>query len=189
MVAYLFYTENKNAALCLLGFTICSFLMKQKGLKELKFKPLTESDFNTSPPFKGVFMLKMSTFLNASPDELLRYLIDPSIRTLWDFNVKNAKNNDKNELVINYYSTTSTAGLMEKISFKYMAEDDKFYIIEYASSPILGKYNRVWILEQVQNRPNTMRINYLAEVKPGYASIREGGLLIVRSFQALKNMI
>ena len=94
-------------------------------------------------------MIKMCTFLNASPDELLRYLIDPSIRPLWDLCAKNAKHNDKNELVINYNHSdpNSTAGLMEKISFKYMADEDKFYIIEYANSPILGKYNRVWILE------------------------------------------
>ena len=34
-----------------------------------------------------------------------------------------------------------------------------------------------------------MRINYLAEVKPGYAQIRDGGLSLVKSFAALKNMI
>lgn len=54
---------------------------------------------------------------------------------------------------------------------------------------MLGKYQRAWILEQVVNRPNTMRINFLAEVKPGYAKIRDDGLSLVKSFSALKNCI
>jgi len=94
-------------------------------------------------------MIKMQTSLSASPDELLRYLSDPSIRSLWDLNVKDSKTNENNELIINYLSSNpnSLASLMEKVIFKYMVEDNKFYIIEYASSPVLGKYNRVWILE------------------------------------------
>lgn len=103
----------------------------------------------------------------ASPDELLKFLIDPVLRLQWDFNVKNAKFNDKKELVINYNSSdpASKAAMMEKTTFKYMVEGSKFYIIENASSPMLGKYNRVWILEQVQNRPYFMRVNYYAEMK------------------------
>lgn len=127
----------------------------------------------------------------ASPDELLKFLLDPALRTQWDYNVKNAKYNDKKELVVNYNSSNpaSTAGLMEKTTFKYMAHDTKFYIIEFATSPILGKYHRVWILEQVQNRPYFMRVNYLAEVKPQYANIRDGGRSLAASFGALKNLI
>jgi hypothetical protein len=34
-----------------------------------------------------------------------------------------------------------------------------------------------------------MRINFLAEVKPGYAKIRDDGLSLVKSFSALKNCI
>ena len=34
-----------------------------------------------------------------------------------------------------------------------------------------------------------MRINYLAEVKQGYAKIRDGGFSLVKSFSALKNII
>ena len=103
----------------------------------------------------------------ASPDELLRFLLDPVLRLQWDFNVKNAKFNDKKELVVNYNSAdpASKAAMMEKTTFKYMVEGSKFYIIENASSPMLGKYNRVWILEQVQNRPYFMRVNYYAEMK------------------------
>ena len=127
----------------------------------------------------------------ASPDELLKYLLDPTLRLLWDYNVKNAKINDKKELVVNYNSSNpgSSAALMEKTTFKYMVDGSKFYIIENAFAPILGKYHRVWILEQVQNRPYFMRVNYLAEMKAQYCNIRDGGRDLVRSFGALKNLI
>lgn len=127
----------------------------------------------------------------ASPDELLRFLLDPVLRLQWDFNVKNAKFNDKKELVVNYNSSdpASKAAMMEKTTFKYMVEGSKFYIIENASSPMLGKYHRVWILEQVQNRPYFMRVNYFAEMKGQYITMRDGGRDLVRSFGALKNLI
>ena len=135
----------------------------------IEVKTFVDADFSQDgvADFKGTFMLKMQTYLSASPDELLKYLSDASIRPLWDLNVKDSRTNDQNELVINYMNSNplSLAGMIEKVIFKYMVQDNKFYIIEYASSPVLGKYNRAWILEQVVNRPNTMRINYLAEVK------------------------
>ena len=34
-----------------------------------------------------------------------------------------------------------------------------------------------------------MRVNYLAEVKPQYANIRDGGRSLATSFGALKNLI
>ena len=63
-----------------------------------------------------------------------------------------------------------------------MLFESKFYIVEQVNSvnvkekhdqsqiPLGNKYDyeRVWILEQVQNRPYFMRVTYLAQVKKGY---------------------
>ena len=43
---------------------------------------LTEADFKgPTSIFKGDFLIKASTFLVASPDEILRALIDPQLRS------------------------------------------------------------------------------------------------------------
>jgi|APSaa5957512535_1039671.scaffolds.fasta_scaffold135178_1 hypothetical protein len=139
-------------AIGVIALSVYQYIMSTRFAKAQTYKSLTEADLKgPEKEWKGVFKIRCQTFLIASPDELLKFLLDPALRTQWDYNVKNSKYNDKKELVVNYNSSNiaSTAGLMEKTTFKYMVHDTKFYIIEFAMSPILGKYHRVWILEQV----------------------------------------
>ena len=65
---------------------------------------LTDADFKgPSNSFKGDFQVKASTFLVASPDEILRALIDPQMRTQWDHNLKSARFDDaKKQMILNY---------------------------------------------------------------------------------------
>ena len=79
----------------------------------------------------------------------------------------------------------------EGITIKYMVHDNKFYIFENVKN--LKKaayiYDRVWILEQVQNRPYHMRITHLAQINVDYMKARNGTEHLVKSLAAMKNYI
>lgn len=70
-----------------------------------------------------------------------------------------------------------------------MVEGNKFYIVENINTTSNGQYDRIWILEQVQNRPYFMRVTFLGQVMSGYHKIRNGGEYLVKSIAALKNFI
>jgi hypothetical protein len=65
-------------------------------------------------------LIKASTILVASPDEILRALLDPQQRLLWDHNIKSARfNEETKEMLISYSNSVpgSALGLFETIKF------------------------------------------------------------------------
>lgn len=77
----------------------------------------------------------------------------------------------------------------ENIQIKYMVYDNKFYIFEHIKNQNNKEYDRVWILEQVINRPYFMRITHLAQMSVDYQNGRNGGESLMRSLAALRNYI
>jgi len=50
-------------------------------------------------------------------------------------------------------------------------------------------YDRVWVLEQVTNRPNHIRITELAEITVDYMKARNGPEDLLKSLSAMRNYI
>ena len=67
----------------------------------------------------------------------------------------------------------------ETINIKYMVNDSKFYIFENVKNNKNQEYDRVWIIEQVLNRPYFMRITYLAQMLISYQQARNGAQLLI----------
>ena len=50
------------------------------------------------------YILKAQFFILGSPDELLKLILNESLRTLWDFELVSATlNQEENKTVLNYY--------------------------------------------------------------------------------------
>lgn len=69
-----------------------------------------------------------------------------------------------------------------------MVDDGKFYILEDVNE---GEAMRVWILEQVANRPYFMRITFIAQISTKMQQGRgvEAGKTLVRSLAAMRNYV
>lgn len=83
----------------------------------------------------------------------------------------------------------AAADYTENVEIKYMVNDDKFYIFEHVKSGTNKEYDRVWLVQQVQNRPYFMRITYLAQMTAEYQNARGGAELLIKSLAALRNEI
>ena len=109
------------------------------------------------------YILKAQFFILGSPDELLKLVLNESMRSLWDFElISAALNADENKTVLTYYGPGNKR-FTETVEFSYMVHEQKFYIVEQVNSsslqeaqdrsqiPLGNKYDyeRVWILEQV----------------------------------------
>ena len=71
-----------------------------------------------------------------------------------------------------------------------MVDNNKFYIIEdIESSEDSNSYQRIWVLEKIQNRPYFMRVTVFAEVPISFQKGRFGGEALVRSLSGLRNYI
>lgn len=86
-------------------------------------------------------------------------------------------------------SDPSFPGYYEEIKVKYMISKNKFFIIESVMSPTLGNYERIWILDSVQNRPYFMRVQFLTNVTPSYHKTRSNASYLIKSIAALRNLI
>ena len=106
---------------------------------------------------------------------------------MWDFGVYSSDAAlAKNMLKVTYWKEFS-----EDIQIQYMIENNKFYIIEKVSSPKTHTtdYERVWILDQVQNRPYFMRVTFYSLISEKYHVARSNSLELINSICALKNLI
>ena len=122
--------------------------------------------------------MKANFFVLCSPDEILKMLLDVSKKAQWDHGLTSAQM-ENNVMAVKY------GPFSESLTFQFMVNRDKFYIIESASAG----YQRVWILDQVQNRPYFMRVVLFAEMTPGYHKARGEGAFFIKSICALKNFI
>jgi hypothetical protein len=88
------------------------------------------------------------------------------------------------------YENQDNSPFTEVITFKYMVHQNKFYIIEDIESIEQSKtYQRVWVLEQVQNRPYFMRVTVFAEAPVSFLKGRFGGEALIRSLSGLRNYV
>ena len=99
---------------------------------------------------------------------------------------------------------TGAEDFKEEVEVSYLVFEQKFYIIENVNSPNLKggdddqipatlssagpDYERVWICEQVQNRPYFMRVTFLTQVHKAYTHGRGGcgGERLAKSVGALR---
>ena len=147
----------------------------------------------------------------AGPDEVLRALLDDKTRAQWDFGLRTISvDASTNKIMLSYEGGQRADGsrrpdFNEVVQISHLVFDGKFYIIEQINSPSVKDqadlsqissgssfdYERVWLCEQVQNRPYFMRITHLAEVKAKYIENRggNGGELYVKSIAAMRNYL
>ena len=142
-------------------------------------------------PKVGNYALRLDFTIIAIPDEVLKAIQNHKRRAEWDYNVVEAVENEKESMVKVSYKSSDPIypGYLEEIKVKYMINKNKFYIMESVHSPTLGNYERVWILDQVQNRPYFMRVQFLTTVTGSYHSTRSNASALIKSIAALKNMI
>lgn len=70
-----------------------------------------------------------------------------------------------------------------------MALNNKFYIIENVVNHLNECYDRVYIVEQVTNRPFFIRVTHLAQIKPNYQKARNGAEYLIKSLASMKNQL
>lgn len=63
------------------------------------------------------------------------------------------------QLVLEYQTD---GNLKETVEVKYMGSEGRFIISEVVTLQPLQTYNRVWVVQQVQNRPYHIRVVLLA---------------------------
>ena len=108
--------------------------------------------------------MKVQFHIQCSPDEVLRVLLCEKTRLLWDHNLQEITvNSALNQLSLKYRTSDPGVLLSETIQFKYMAHQNKFYIIEEIDGEDGSNYTRVWILEQILNRPYLMRVTHISQ--------------------------
>lgn len=141
--------------------------------------------------FKSAYQLKLDFSMVGSPDELLKALQNKKLRSLWDHNMVSMTANDVNgTLKVEYKSAdASFPGFTEEVRIEYMMKDGLFYIIEQVSTSVMGKYERVWIMRQVVNRPYRTQVTLLATISHVYHRTRNNCLSLIHSVSALKNLI
>jgi len=95
-----------------------------------------------------------------------------------------------NKIKVTYGSCeASSQGFTEEVQIQYMRQSDCLYIVETAYVVSQGNTSRVWILEQVQNRPYYMRVTFLAEINNNYHTKRGYGGQLLKSLAALRNYV
>ena len=121
-----------------------------------------------------VYQLKAVMYILCSPEEVLKLLLDPITRSEWDFNLDTCSVNSQNQLKVTYKPTEGYPNdYTEIITFKYLVFNEKFYIIEHVEND-LEKYERLWQLDEVQNRPYFMRVTLIAQVVGSFHRARSG---------------
>ena len=70
-----------------------------------------------------------------------------------------------------------------------MVHQNKFFIIENIEGNEGVCYERMWILEQILNRPYFMRVTYYSEVTTSFQKGMDGGQSLVRSLASMKNFL
>ena len=66
-----------------------------------------------------------------------------------------------------------------------MVDRGKFYIFEHIKNKQNREYDRVWIVEQVQNR-FIMRVTYLAQITVDYQNARNGAEKLMKSLSSMR---
>ena len=159
---------------------------------KVEAKPLSEVDIKKQMiVFKGAYNLKVQFHLVCTHEEVLNSLQNHKIRAQWDYNCTEAVPNiAKNVMKVTYGSSdASFPGFFEEVQIQHMKLKETHYIIEKVSSPTLGTYERVWIMETVQNRPNHLRVTFLSSITSGYHRSRSNCTYLMKSLAALKNLI
>ena len=140
--------------------------------------------------YDQAIQIKSQFFVLCSPDEILKQLLDDKTRRQWDENLRSATVNTQINNLTLVYENQDLSPFTEVITFKYMVHQNKFYIIEDIESIEQSKtYQRVWVLEQVQNRPYFMRVTVYAEAPVSFLKGRFGGEALVRSLSGLRNYV
>mmetsp|Transcript_10021 Transcript_10021/g.16836 ORF Transcript_10021/g.16836 Transcript_10021/m.16836 type:complete len:515 (-) Transcript_10021:1034-2578(-) len=141
-------------------------------------------------------LLTQASFaVQCSPDEILKTLLDVYLRQRWDYDLTSAtQEQDQSEsgsILVKYRAPHGQSEhLEERIRFKYMVDANRFIIVEEVEDQAKAKYQRVWMLQQVLNRPYLMRVCVLAEVGKTYQKLRpQGAFGFLKSLAALKNVI
>jgi len=67
--------------------------------------------------------------------------------------------------------------------------DGRYIIIENCSATSFAAYERVWVVENIINRPHFMRVTFYSLVPPVYHNMRNGGQHLLKSIAALRNQI
>ena len=182
--------NQENALVCaLFGLAFMNFRLQSQ---QVAAKPVTEKDIKALiPKVEKNYKMKLSFFALCTPDEILKGLVDTKARAIWDYNSYNISHNQEaNTLRVSYKSQDPLLpDYFEEISFKYFIDGPRFVIIEYVNSPTLAKSERVYILEQVQNRPYFMRIVFYWTLTPQYHRVKLNGRFVVKSIAALKNLV
>ena len=70
-----------------------------------------------------------------------------------------------------------------------MAHNNKFYIVENVINNLNEHYDRVYIVEQVANRPFFVRVTHLAQVNINYQKARNGAEYLIKSLACMKNQL
>jgi hypothetical protein len=78
----------------------------------------------------------------------------------WDLNLSRAFVDTMNGQLVLEYQTDGN--LKETVEVKYMGSEGRFIISEVVTLQPLQTYNRVWVVQQVQNRPYHIRVVLLA---------------------------
>ena len=98
------------------------------------------------------YYVKAEFHIVSSPEEILKTLVDWKSRSKWDYDLNLAQADlFKNELHLEYVNDRGEV-LQENIKIKYIVESQHFYIIENITSPTIGQYDRLWIIEPIKNR-------------------------------------
>lgn len=108
-------------------------------------------------PLPRVFSLKMKCAVMATPDEISKMLSDPEKRKQWDLNIETSKKAEKT-LEINYTTCVGTTTLVHTFM-----QHEEAYIVKEVASRGQKVSQRIYLIEEVTNRPYNMRITFYQE--------------------------
>ena len=106
---------------------------------------------------------------------------------MWDLNLINAVNKGQ-QIEFTYKSSLEGAPkYVENVSFRCFMNEARYFIIENASASSFAAYERVWVIENIINRPHCMRVTFYSLMPPVYHNMRNGGQYLLKSIAALRN--
>lgn len=111
---------------------------------------ITESEIKReSIAFKQGYLLKIEFVLRGSPTEVLHILQNQKERLLWDMDLKELKENIKDNTIKLSYNASDKGmpAFQEDVKIEYMMFNNQYYIIENCKSTLMGTYVRTWNLK------------------------------------------
>jgi hypothetical protein len=70
-----------------------------------------------------------------------------------------------------------------------MNYENKFVVIETSTSSVLGKNQRVWIMQPLVHRPSNLSVTFVSKVTYNIHRTKNNSLSIIKSVAALKNLV